>query len=779
MTALGTGEGDLGLLSPSLSRGAFDEREPESALGLFEEEDFGFCETSVSVVDPDGLGAMGELAASQGYLWVQLEVPGPQYRGRLGLYLEEAIEGELEARGALSPGIHASTGLDASLSDQLYRARLVEMRGIAIGVPTLEGIVNLARALDADDSAVLRWWIAAAADRPVRLVLSNRNMSLRVYPSPVLFESLFDVAPAAVTPMPPSPAMAASKEAMDLSDLPPQAQELTSVLGTSVSEESSESEAETGESPPQERPAESWKMGPPASAPRAVDEEVVLADLDDALGLIGADASEGSVFSAGARSDSFLEDRLDRSDLASFDPRAPAVLDPSDDEGVDAELASVESSADQELVEPLPFELSSTELPVQELKDEPSKAGASQAMNRTSDSSSKGFDELDADDFLRTLEEDSSRAPHVAPAEAPNSHEQELSKVGEPAPLPTKNIGRQPFIRMVETEQVQEPIEVQATPEEARVEEPLQTSDQKELRSVPVATSAVVDTDDPFNQLAGREWKSWVKNLEAARGPKPLSVIERMFVTDYTRLREAVRRGVADPSASAILDEWQESFSQSYSEAFDALRMRGKRPTMVLDLPPLAARLGRLQGAKRVQLLLVDGLRFDLGLMVQDQMRSIAQAALTERLLLWSALPSKTAYQLNLLAAGPDGLKDRELAQADEPPALVARGKAACVPRRVKCGGLELLKLDVVADRLRQGDRPVDERLEQIAAETAVAIVEHLQKQPPRTMVVVFGDHGFSLHPEKRGTADEVSSGGASPEEVLVPAFAWLTGAVH
>jgi hypothetical protein len=243
-------------------------------------------------------------------------------------------------------------------------------------------------------------------------------------------------------------------------------------------------------------------------------------------------------------------------------------------------------------------------------------------------------------------------------------------------------------------------------------------------------------------------------------------------------LREAVRRGVANKSAEAILDEWRDSFAKSYSEAFDALRVRGKRPTMVLDLPELAARLGRLQGAKRVQLLLVDALRFDLGLMVQDRMRERADAALTERLLLWSALPSTTAYQLELLGKGPDGLKSPPT-EGDEPPALVARGASARVPRRVRTGGLELLKLDIVEDSLRRVGPPVVERMDTIANETADALVEHLSKLPPRTMVIAFGDHGFALDPTKAGTTEEVRQGGCSPEEILVPAFAWLTGAVH
>jgi hypothetical protein len=254
-------------------------------------------------------------------------------------------------------------------------------------------------------------------------------------------------------------------------------------------------------------------------------------------------------------------------------------------------------------------------------------------------------------------------------------------------------------------------------------------------------------------------------------------VIERMFVTDYTRLREAVRRGVADVSANQVLDEWRDAFTASYSEAYEALRVRGKRPTMVLDLPELSKRLGRLQGAKRVQLFLVDGMRFDLGILVQERLRKCAAASLTERLLLWSALPSVTSHQLELLGRGPDGLK--EPPALDESPALVARGRAALTPRRVRTGALEILKLDVVEDMLRQPGLPVLDRLDQIADATADAIAAHIEKLPERTMVVVFGDHGFTLDPHAAGTTEEVKQGGATPEEVLVPAFAWLTGATH
>lgn len=768
--------------------GETSELAPCGQLSLLDEpteDELSFAENPVAVVAPDGLCAMGEVASALGYLWVPLEPPGPAYRGRLGLFIEESIERELEDRGALAPGIQSSTGLDASLSDQLYRARLLERRGLAVGIPDLTGISNLARAMDAEDSAVLRWWIAATSERPVRLVISQQNLKLRVFPSPVLFHSLLEFAPRSVTPLPAHEGMAQSSEAMELSDLPPQVQveEDTSLFGTEIG------------------PLESHWGG-----------DVELPALDAALGLCSKDPA-------------LTSEQLALSYQSSHSESVPPLLPPEVDTAPIPGTPQLDPDPDTE-VEHLGQVLPVTEARGdEELEcDHPSSTPAS-----GDNGGPNGLDDLDADDFLRTLAEDSEKAPPVVsrpagPAE-PNSEgaaAAEKERTGQEAPpestrseneaaqvptvsaqptsqnraiaLPTKKIIRRPFIRLAEAGE-RTSADGDREPQRARqsalpVVDPAvegaqsESSEQGRHSAAPsdgdqgaVSGDEQGDPSDPFNQLAVRQWKSWVKNLEAARGPKPLSVIERMFVTDYTRLKEAVRRGIAEPSAEEALIEWRRSFSNSYSEAFDALRVRGKRPTMVLDLPELAARLGRLQGAARVQLLLVDGMRFDLGLMIQDRMRNRAGAALTERLLLWSALPSITSYQLELLAKGPDGLKEAPSMEGAD--ALVARGRAAATPRRVRAGALEILKLDIVEDALRKSGVPVIERMDGIADDASAAIIEYLSKQPPRTMVVVFGDHGFDLDPKAAGTTEEVIQGGATPEEVLVPAFAWLTGAMH
>jgi hypothetical protein len=269
-----------------------------------------------------------------------------------------------------------------------------------------------------------------------------------------------------------------------------------------------------------------------------------------------------------------------------------------------------------------------------------------------------------------------------------------------------------------------------------------------------------------------------LRELEGARGPKPLASVERMFAKSYVPLRDAYLRGIAPPEVGSVLEGWAQSFAKSYTETFGALRVRTKRPTMVLDVPDVALRIGRLHGARSVQLLLVDGMRFDLGLRLEALLRARLghEAALTERLLLWSALPSDTATQLDLLGRGPDAL--RGLERNGDSGVTVARGRTARVPRRVKTGHRELLKLDLVEAELSEPGGPEAERLDALATPLADSVAELCEKLPTRTLLVVFGDHGFVFDSLSDGTT-VARQGGSRPEEVLVPALAWLVGGVQ
>jgi hypothetical protein len=579
----------------------------------------GFGNGEVGLVGPEVLRELLRSADEDGYLAVLLTPPGPGQRGELALVISEAIDTALEQRGACAPGVGAATDLGASLSDQLYRARLVELRGLALSVPTLEGIANLAGALDAEDSAVLRWWVAATRERPVRFYIDARNRYAGVYDRPTPLQDLLDLRPRISNAPAPAlaPEVSASSEAMELSAPPP----LVAVRGDSVDEVD-------------------------ASRPSAAD--------FDAEFVAALDATSARVEVALTPSPC----------IAIVAPVPAAEVDIAEAAGTDADIADIADAADAPLA----------------------VATEAEVVARVYEESPPAASEVDAHDL--------------------------------------------------------------------------------------------VFAHDPLFPNAESEWRTWMHDLEAARGPKPLAVVERMFVTSYVPLSDALARGIAGPEAKHTLDTWSASFEQSYKEAFDALRVRGKRPTMVLDVPDLALRMGRLHGARSVQLVLVDALRFDLGLRVEQRLRALLgqSVALTERLLLWSALPATTAVQLELIGRGAEALRDFTGHVESEVP--VARGRMATTLRRIKAGHRELLKLDVVESRVSEPDGEEVTRLDELADETARALGSYMKRLPARTLVMVFGDHGFCLDPRGGGTT-RARHGGASPEEVLVPAFAWLVGGVH
>jgi hypothetical protein len=193
---------------------------------------------------------------------------------------------------------------------------------------------------------------------------------------------------------------------------------------------------------------------------------------------------------------------------------------------------------------------------------------------------------------------------------------------------------------------------------------------------------------------------------------------------------------------------------------------------MVLDAPQIASRLVRLHGGRSSSLLLVDAMRFDMSRRVQ---RAVGEelgnsATQLEDLLLWSALPTTTIRQLETIGRGLEALR----APADiEPEIEPSRDRTADYVRRLRVGPRELHKLDLVENRLRAARDCALKALPQIADEVAGVVVRHARSLAPRTLLFVFGDHGFTV--DHKGYARH---GGASPEEVVVGAFAMLTGEV-
>ncbi|HXX69231.1 MAG TPA: hypothetical protein VEK07_18745 [Polyangiaceae bacterium] len=286
--------------------------------------------------------------------------------------------------------------------------------------------------------------------------------------------------------------------------------------------------------------------------------------------------------------------------------------------------------------------------------------------------------------------------------------------------------------------------------------------------------SATPTPDDPANasDLDG-EWRRSALALAAAHGPQPLGALEKLFRDSYVPLAAAIASGLDDPRANCAHAEFRSAFIRSYTEAFATFAATTKRPRMVLDVPEVAAKIARLHGARCARLLLVDGMRWDLSRRVAERLSAKlgSRGVLTDELLVWSALPTKTARQLETLARGIEALRAPADLDGDAEP---SRGRTSEFVRRIRVGPRELHKLDIVEARLGAVRGAVMRALPEIAEATAEILARHVDSLPPHTLLFVFGDHGFTI--DRSGSAQQ---GGASPEEVLAGAFAVLTGDVH
>lgn len=263
----------------------------------------------------------------------------------------------------------------------------------------------------------------------------------------------------------------------------------------------------------------------------------------------------------------------------------------------------------------------------------------------------------------------------------------------------------------------------------------------------------------------GHQRADWCDALSRADGATSFQALEDLFVTAYAPLQEAI---AADPERHAsqreVLERWATEFETCYRRAFEHLRTSRRRPQMVFDAPKMAFNLSRVHDAKAFQLVLVDAFRFDIGQRVYDKLRLqlSGHAECVQRGVLWSPLPSNTSAGLELLARGPDGLRDLrgEIAEAK-----VVSIKDARRLRKLRAGPHSLFKLDAIQALLEPGRAWSPKGLDQLAAEVAVSCGRFVRQQAPGSLVFMFGDHGFRL--------SDGGHGGASPSEVLVPYQAW------
>jgi hypothetical protein len=239
---------------------------------------------------------------------------------------------------------------------------------------------------------------------------------------------------------------------------------------------------------------------------------------------------------------------------------------------------------------------------------------------------------------------------------------------------------------------------------------------------------------------------AWANQLRSMNGPKVHGSIEKAFVTAYLPLCREIAAGIAPPEAVAVADRWAEGFAQSYAAAFRQLASRtSRRPRMVKDVVDISVRWLGQHHARQCQLLLVSAMRFDLGQRLNEALehRLATRAVCVDQCVLWTALPSNADTQQ--LAAGDAPATRRALG---EPPSRAAA--PGIVPFNV--GNRGLFRLDPVPAELNEAGELESERLERLATTLADRVEPWILEQPPETLIVIFGDHGFHWRASPRGT---------------------------
>jgi hypothetical protein len=325
--------------------------------------------------------------------------------------------------------------------------------------------------------------------------------------------------------------------------------------------------------------------------------------------------------------------------------------------------------------------------------------------------------------------------------------------------------------------------DVAAAEPQPTVEEPVEAAAHEERETVPPQSDATPVAPSAWPKLprpappqrnVPAQCQSWMQQLRDMSGPKNHATIERTFVSAYAPLCREIAAGTAPASASEVAAAWAEGFAQSYSSAFKRMRTNRPRPRMIWDVMELALRWTTQFRTRSYQLLMVDGMRFDLGGSVNQELsqRLGARARCLDHALLWSGLPSNSASQLKMFIPAPSRPAALELW-----PGRGVGGEPS-VPGidRLEIGSRPLYRVQGLEEDLKNPGEAAPQRLERLAGMLAARITPWLQSQTAGTLVVVFGDHGFHWQTTATGTT-AAQCGGAMPEQVLVQASAWIVNA--
>lgn len=266
--------------------------------------------------------------------------------------------------------------------------------------------------------------------------------------------------------------------------------------------------------------------------------------------------------------------------------------------------------------------------------------------------------------------------------------------------------------------------------------------------------------------------KSSALKTPKTSGPEAFSRWESMFVQTLSpipclkeRIYEKLKRiGVTVPpfmkqdikALIGSLQEITEAFTGFYRHALPIWEGgEGPRPWLIQDIPSLLLKKRGVPDHRKVRYILMDGMRWDLWEQIKKDFfgkRPDAFRVVKEGIL-WANQPSDTAAQLDRF--------NQEFNRAYG-----------------NMGEEDLLwRINGIDEKIHTEKGPLLHLFASIISYLEIDFLYRLVELPPRTLLILFSDHGFVENPNFRAVAKydapRYIHGKDSPFEVLIP-WAWL-----
>jgi len=224
--------------------------------------------------------------------------------------------------------------------------------------------------------------------------------------------------------------------------------------------------------------------------------------------------------------------------------------------------------------------------------------------------------------------------------------------------------------------------------------------------------------------------------------------------------------------AQRELEQYEKMFKNFYRNRFPLGRPGGQPGNGLITAVGVLERFKQLEeqfSPQESQVILLDACRWDTWQLLREEIERLGLRLLEEGLH-WAADPTVTARQLDILGRAE---KKAEMN-------LVAEDSLE-YEADFRQGRYDLVHFGFIDDMIHSYYGNYAVLLEQIMTVARSEFFPHLKKLSPRSLLLLFSDHGFSQQREYRFQAKyegyKYKHGGLTPQEVLAPwAIFWLPG---